>query len=151
MCKILFKVTISILHADTVFLLITQGGDMESSRGQNISETSPADFLLYSPNFSHTHTHLFSTNNPHLSVLFSLFLSLTLHPSLPFSFPGGVDLRGRRKDCPTHTHVLVNTHYCTHCSTLPHTCEALARPCLINDTRHCVRREGWVCDVWCGR
>lgn len=155
MCKIQFKVALSISLANTVFLPISHRG-YRNQACQNLRETSPAHFFLYSPNFSsYTLTHSTSVIPPlsgsfPLSPSHSSSLTPILLPqrSGPQRQKEGLPYTPKTRMCSyTHTHKCVRVPLCTP----THTCEALARPCLTNDTRHCVRREGWVSDVWSGR
>lgn len=144
MCKILFKVAvpISILQTHTLVFSLPPKGDMESGPAKTLVK------LVQTISFSlltHSLTHSTPVIPLFLSVSAALSHSSSLTPSL-FPWRGGPQRQEEGLPyTPTCTHMCLHTHSHTH------TCEALARPCLINDTRHCVRREGWVCDVWCGR
>lgn len=140
--KLLYQYPIHML-----FFSRSPTGDVERSQAKTLVKL----VQLISPSTPPT-SHTFNTSNSPLSVSLSPTHSSSLTPSL---LPSRTSEAEGRSPLNTASHICarirtqMRTH--THPYAIPHTREALAKPCLINDTRHCVRREGWVCDVWWGQ
>lgn len=103
-----------------------------------------------SPHTQHTHTHAYR-NYGCFSLSFSLFFPHSLPPfseEEPSEAGGWTTLHTELHVC-AHKHT--DSHMYACCYEHRYTREALGKPFLINDTCHFVRREGWVCDIWCGR
>lgn len=111
MSKILFKVALSISLANTVFLPISHRG-YRNQACQNLGETSPAHFFLYSPNFSsHTLTH----STPVIPPLSGSFPLSPSHSSslTPVLLPRRSGPQRHKEGLPytpKHTYVLIHTH-----------------------------------------